>query len=158
MFSKRARGYDESQVDPTKRFRRNVGDAFLSNALSGKRAQSLINDAAAAGAGGVDDLRGKVGANSSRDLIRKYIKRNKWPKMYTAQIRMKDKRTDEARDDQQKIKIKKLDLFVFLIVADRSLPGWSSDRAASLQGSGLIVFQPGAEQTDCDTVDSRGRP
>ena len=106
MFSKRARGYDESATDPAKRFRRNIGDAFLSNAMSAARSQSLINDAHAAGAAHLGDLiekkPGDRHANLARNLLRRFGRKNKWPKQYTANIRMKDRKTGEARKKYNK--------------------------------------------------------
>ena len=113
MHSKRARGYDESATDPEKRFRRNIGDAFLSNAISAQRSQSLINDAHAAGAANLGDLvEGRPEEilvegscrhkNLARNLLRRIGRKNKWPKQYTAHIRMKDRKTDEARRNIRK--------------------------------------------------------
>ena len=97
MFSKRARGYDEAAVAPAKRFRRNATDLFLDNKLSGSRTQSLLNDAQAAGAGGLRDLAGSAPShNSARDLRRKLKKWSKWPKTYRAEIRVKNPKTGEA--------------------------------------------------------------
>ena len=105
MFSKRARGYDESATSVQKRFRRNIGDAFLSNAISAERSQSLINDADAAGAACLSDLTDGGGPNMqknlARNLLRKFSRKNKWPKMYEANIRMKDRKTDEARKNHK---------------------------------------------------------
>ena len=56
MFSKRAKGYEASNVPPAKRFRHNLADAFLSNDITGARAQEMFNDAQAAGAADVEDL------------------------------------------------------------------------------------------------------
>ena len=98
MYTKRARGYDERTVAPEKRFRRNAAELLLDNQLSGCRAQSLLNDAQAAGAEGIDDLAGrKPSNNSARDLRRKLKKWTKWPKTYTAEIRVRDPKCDEAR-------------------------------------------------------------
>ena len=96
MLSKRARGYDEEAVPPEKRLRKNIADLFLSNAMSGERAQSLFNDAAAAGASDMRDLRGRVGHNACRNLTTKLRKRKMWPKLYKSEIRVKDPRTDEV--------------------------------------------------------------
>ena len=52
MLSKHHRAYDPSETSAAKRLRLNVSDLFQSNAVTGKRTQELINDAAAAG---VDD-------------------------------------------------------------------------------------------------------
>ena len=96
MFSKRARGYDEATA-PSKRFRRNAAELFLDNKLSGSRTQSLLNDAQTAGAKGIEDLAGKApDHHSARNLRRKLIKFSKWPKTYTAEIRVRDPKTDEA--------------------------------------------------------------
>ena len=112
MFSKRARGYDESHTAASKRFRRNIGDAFLSNQLSAERSQSLINDAHAAGASGINDLTGELRGdtgrhrNIARNLLRRFGRKSKWPKPYEANIRMKDRQTDEAGKQNQETKRK----------------------------------------------------
>ena len=109
MLSKRARGYDESATAEHKRFRRNIGDAFLSNAISAARSQSLINDAHAAGVANLGDLvdegtndPGDRHRNLARNLLRRIGRKNKWPKQYTAHIRMKDRKSDEARKKHKK--------------------------------------------------------
>ena len=52
MFSKRGRGYEETELSPSKRLRANFADLFLSNDISGSRALSLFQDADGAGAKG----------------------------------------------------------------------------------------------------------
>ena len=56
-MSKRSRGYDNSDVAPKRRLRRNIADLFLASDVSGQRARSLLEDADAAGASGVAALR-----------------------------------------------------------------------------------------------------
>ena len=98
MLSKRAKGYDASTCPPEKRFRRNLADAFLSNDITGARAQEMFNDAQAAGAANVADLAGSSCPNhSARDLKKKLARYSKWPQQYTAKVRMKDPKTEEAR-------------------------------------------------------------
>ena len=97
MLSKTARGYDEADIAPEKRFRRNAAELSLDNKLSGSRTQSLLNDAQDAGARGLGNLAGSEPShNSARDLRRKLKKWSKWPKTYTAEIRVKNPKTDEA--------------------------------------------------------------
>ena len=94
MFHKRARqGQDEH--DPTKRFRANLGDLFLANEVSGARTQSLFSDAQLAGAQHLSDLAGisSSGTNCSRDLVKKFMKRKKWPALYKASLRVWDPKT-----------------------------------------------------------------
>ena len=55
MYSKRALP-DREGMPPAKRLRENLTDLFLSNDVSGARAVSLFQDAAAAGAPCVKDL------------------------------------------------------------------------------------------------------
>ena len=60
MFNKRSKGYDASDMSPSKRLRCNLADLFLSNTLPGDRTQSLFDDAAAASArGGFENLQSR---------------------------------------------------------------------------------------------------
>ena len=98
MFSKRGRGYDDDDVPEEKRFRRNMADCFLTGGLSGQRAQSLFNDAKAAGTSDVADLQGSSKTpNASRNLIRRLSRRTKWPKEYVSYIRVKNPKTEEVQ-------------------------------------------------------------
>ena len=99
MLSKRAKGYDPSEVPAHKRLRKNLADTFLSNEISGRKAQELFNDAQAAGAADVQDLAGRsaVAPNAGRNLKRKLVRYTKWPKIYTGEVRMLDPKTEEAR-------------------------------------------------------------
>ena len=98
MLSKRAKGYDTSSLPPAKRLRQNLADAFLSNEITGTRAQELFNDAQAAGASNVKDLAGGTSSkNAARNLKKKLSRYSKWPKPYMAEVRMKDPKTEEAR-------------------------------------------------------------
>ena len=99
MLSKRAKGYDASTVPPAKRFRHNLADALLSNDITGARAQEMFNDAQAAGTADVADLasHSSCPGHSARDLKKKLARYSKWPKQYTAMVRMKDPKTEEAR-------------------------------------------------------------
>ena len=56
MLAKRGVGHDLDALPPGKRFIANLADAFLSNEVSGQRAQSLFNDAALAGTANVSDI------------------------------------------------------------------------------------------------------
>jgi hypothetical protein len=55
-LSKNSRGYQEDEVSPTKRFRSNVADLFLSGGVSGERGHSILVDGQLAGAKNVADL------------------------------------------------------------------------------------------------------
>lgn len=88
--------------DGGKRFRENVSELFLDNALSGQRAQSVFADAVAAGAAGVRDLAragtsGKHPGNCNRDLLTTMLKTAKrnWPPLYKAKIRVRDLKTGQ---------------------------------------------------------------
>ena len=99
MLSKRARGYNEEEVAPEKRFRRNLGDCFLGGTLSGMRTSSLVTDANLAGTKHVADLEGQQradGKNAARDLTTKLLKGHKWPRHYVSEIRVKNPKTNEA--------------------------------------------------------------
>ena len=99
MLSKRAKGYDASTCPLEKRLRLNLADAFLSNDITGVRSQEIFNDAQAAGAAHVADLASSSSCprNAARDLKRKLSRYSKWPKQYTAKVRMTDRKTEEAR-------------------------------------------------------------
>ena len=56
MLSKRSLGCDLHSVAPAKRFRLNVSDLFVSGDVSGKRMQSVIDDAHIAGTRNVADM------------------------------------------------------------------------------------------------------
>jgi hypothetical protein len=93
MLSKTKRPYDPAALPAEKRLRANVQDLFANNLLSGTRIQELINDAAGAGASSMDSLTRKEGKNATRHLRSKFLKRNQWPNLYWARIRVKDKAT-----------------------------------------------------------------
>ena len=86
MFSKRAKPCDDA-TSPSKRFRCNAGDLFLSNDISGERAASLFRDAALAGTQHVGDLAKIKGGNVHRDVLRK-MRSKRWPKLYKAKVRV----------------------------------------------------------------------
>ena len=65
MWQKRGVAKDLKELPPSKRFRANLADAFLSNQLSRQRTQSIIDDAALAGVEGVGDLRSNASSSSS---------------------------------------------------------------------------------------------
>lgn len=104
MLSKHSLPYDPQQVPDAKRFRHNASDLFLTNTVSAKRAASLFADAELAGTEHVADL-GKIGAragsrNNHRDLLRRLVKKSKWPKLYFAPVRVWNRRT-QAEEIQQ---------------------------------------------------------
>ena len=98
MFSKRTRGDAGDDAPPARRLRSNLRDLFLANEISGPRAQSLLQDASAAGSSGVGDLQG-LGrdAHLHRNLLRRFNKGSRWPSLYEADIRMWDKRACEEK-------------------------------------------------------------
>ncbi len=93
MLSKRGLPFDADELPPSRRFRSNLGDLFLSNEISAARAQSIFADAVAAGTAHVADL-ARVGGrsvgrrNTHRDLLRKLLKGTKWPPPYWASLRV----------------------------------------------------------------------
>ena len=93
MYSKHKRPYESESLAPNKRLRSNLQDIFSSNQLSGKRTQELINDIADAGNEELEALRGRVGGHSSRKLKSAFLKRNQWPSLYWARIRVLNVRT-----------------------------------------------------------------
>lgn len=92
MFSKRPLPEDAaSAADPAERLRANLVDLFLSNQMSGLRAQSVFSDVHANQVPGFKKLAkaGKHGCrkrNVARDLRRTLIKNKVWPKPYLAQV------------------------------------------------------------------------
>jgi len=98
MLSKRAMPEGLLDADPSKRLRINLADLLLSNDVSGVRAQTLFDDGVLAGAEHLEDLskagnKGKSKGNCARDLTRRLLRRNKWPGLYYARIRVWDKYT-----------------------------------------------------------------
>ncbi len=96
MLSKRAREPDANAPPAEKRLRSNVADLFLSNTVSAARAFSLFDDAGAAGAQSVADLRragggGRSLKNMARDLRRRFAKGTKWPSLYEVETRVWDR-------------------------------------------------------------------
>ena len=89
---------------PEQRFRANLSELFLDNTISGQRAMSLLEDAAYAGADGVESLLSKVKVrtlrrdrrkrkakksrykNSKRDLLMRFVPKNHWPPTYIVQL------------------------------------------------------------------------
>ena len=101
MFSKRGRAWDDAQLPPNQRLRRNIADLYLNNDVSAARAQTLFADAQAAGAPNMGDLAkagksGSLGKNLSRDLMRKLLKNSRWPPPYQAQIRTWNTKTEKV--------------------------------------------------------------
>ena len=105
MSSKLSRGYGKEDVPPHKRFKANVGDLFLSNDISGIRAQSLCQDALDAGASASCLKRmamagswGRRPGNIAGDIGRQLkAKRTKWPPLYWAHVRVWDTKTPAER-------------------------------------------------------------
>ena len=95
MFSKRQLPALPT-CSPSKRLRHNLVDLFLSNDVSGARADSLLRDAVAADSKHISDLVSKHPAkkhigNSHRDLLRRLTKNTVgWPPVFYAEIRTWD--------------------------------------------------------------------
>ena len=98
-FSKR-RLPDFGEDPPEKKLRANLADLILENDISGTRAQSVFDDAHAAGLREFRELakppagggpRNK--SNLVRNLRRKLFKRTHWPNPYYAKVRVWNKRT-----------------------------------------------------------------
>lgn len=88
MFHNKQRNDDNEFVSPTKRLKRKVETLYLENKLSGRDTQELNNDIAHCkvrnfSAGGSQK-------NASRDWLRKSLKGNQWPSIYSAEIRIWD--------------------------------------------------------------------
>ena len=100
MFSKRQKPYDEA-VPPARRLSANIRNLYASNITSGRRAQTLINDANSAG---VEHLPAPVrdpdNKNLARSMRRSFVKYSKWPSEYEAKIRVLDIRTQVEKEDK----------------------------------------------------------
>ena len=102
MFQKRA-GPDYEECDTaSKRLKSNLADLFLSNDISGSRAQSAFEDAAAAGLRVFSRLAGSKHAkskfkNASRNLKRKLLKASKWPDIFKYKVRVFDPKTQTTK-------------------------------------------------------------
>ena len=92
MYHKRQRGWDPDAVAPHARFRHRTVDQFLSNAIPAIEAQSLLNDALAAGTLNVSDLASKSNHpnHARRQLMGKLENTCKWPIVYWAEVRVWD--------------------------------------------------------------------
>ena len=98
MLSKHSLGYDAKNLPAAKRLRANLADLATSNLISGQRTQDLFNDADAAGAANVRDMKGSSGQHARRNVLRKLLKGSKWPKSYTAKIRVRDPKTEAVNE------------------------------------------------------------
>ena len=94
MHNKRALPQLQGLTAP-KRLKADIVDLYNSNIVSGKRTQGLLNNAAAAGMDEFRDLVGPVGQNSKRNLSRRLLKNKKWPPLYHALVRVKDRGSDK---------------------------------------------------------------
>ena len=90
MLSKHHRAYDPSETPAANRLRLNVSDLFQSNTVTGKRAQELINDAAAAGVDDCRNLAKEKDSNTARHLRRNMMKTSQWPKFYEVEVTCKN--------------------------------------------------------------------
>lgn len=97
MMSKNSMGHDRSLIPREKRLRDNLEDLFLSNEVSGKRSQTLFEDA--------DDFhpqswefkklkkagnQGKHKSSCHRDLLKQCLKGTVWPQLYFCTVRVWD--------------------------------------------------------------------
>ena len=71
---------------PKKRLREDLLDLCLSNVITGQRAQRLFESGEASGASGLKDLAKYRGPKAKRDIMRRAMKHNDWPKMYMANL------------------------------------------------------------------------
>ena len=90
--SKRGRLHDDKDLPADKRFRENVKELLVTNALSAPQFQRLVDNANAGGIRGVADLdshgrANKGGWNLNARLRTKFLKGSLWPKQYLAKIR-----------------------------------------------------------------------
>ena len=97
MLSRNKRPYDVTQVPPRKRLALNLRDLGASSQVSAARLQTVINDAVASGSGGFShrDVIDPTDHNLVRAQRTRFLKRNQWPSMYFAPIRVKSLREDE---------------------------------------------------------------
>ncbi len=85
MFSKRPLPDRDEDMPPCQRLRQNIADLFLSNDVSGARAQTVMSDVNACGVEGFDRLaktgnNGKCKKNAPRDIRRVLLRGNHcWP-------------------------------------------------------------------------------
>lgn len=100
MLQKRSVGHDLDALPPDKRFRSNLADAFLSNEMTGQRAQTLFNDSQLAGIANVSDIVRYAAAptggaragkkqqfpNAHRNLMWKLLKGNRWPDWFWSHL------------------------------------------------------------------------
>ena len=93
MLSKTARPYDASELPAPKRLRANVADLYATNQLSAKRIQEVINDIADSGVPSFACLKRPLGPNVARAVKAGFLKRNQWPSLYMAEIRVLGKRS-----------------------------------------------------------------
>ena len=95
MQGKCIRAWPKPALNPSSRLRNNLEDLFLSNQVSGERAESLMVDAQLARASNFTDWKPKAGKlgksnTASRGLRRKLDRYSLWPKLYWAPITVYD--------------------------------------------------------------------
>ena len=95
MLSKTARPYDASSWPAAKRLRANLADLYATNQVSAKRIQEVINDIANAGVPTFSVIRRRLGPNVARAVKAGFLKRNQWPSLYMADIRVLGKRSQQ---------------------------------------------------------------
>ena len=98
MLSKSKRPYNPDELPADQRFKANVADLFAQNAMHATRAHSLIQDAHAAGVASLHVFKrpAGLGGNASSFMKRSLLKRNQWPPLYLAEVRVLNKETHLA--------------------------------------------------------------
>jgi len=105
MMGKNRLSYDPSKLSATERHRANVLDLFSNNLLSGKRCQSLIDDAFGAGNANFRNVssssarqhkKPRKTGQEARDLRQRVLRSSQWPGVYWCEVRVVHKRTKAA--------------------------------------------------------------
>ena len=103
MHQKRGHSEYLQTVAPSKRFREDVTEMFLSNRIPGDRAMQLLRNSELAGVRNVSHLtksyrqRPQSTKNDSRNLRRRLVKHSKWPKPYYVVLDCMDTKTGKAK-------------------------------------------------------------
>jgi hypothetical protein len=104
MFNKRASYVDKEGgfVPPPKRLRANIQDLLMGGEVSARRARVLAEDGQSSRAEHLEDVvragcSGRFPGNISRDLVRRFLKKRKWPPLYHAYIRVWDLKSQSVK-------------------------------------------------------------
>ena len=90
---------DASFTSPTKKLRRHVESLFLENKLSAKEVDELASSIGHCSVPGFD-TKTSTGKNAARDWLRRTLKRNAWPPIYTANCTTWDNQLQTQRDSE----------------------------------------------------------